>query len=145
MPTLLLNKPFGRINDKAIISILNLAEAWVALPAEQKQHIYSLLPQLEDPRTGAPLIIDYNVHPIEHPQYGPAIKDYMAYITTQITYGYDKKSWQDEAQTAAIKRADGAYDQNKDIDREEYWGQKAVPKLITDTKGMETHGTKSED
>lgn len=132
MPTILLTKPAGRLSDKIIIEILRLPEAWSALTSEHQQNIYDLLPSICDPRTGTPLVTDLTVHPMEHPIYGEGVKQFAAYIEKQIANGTDKKAWQDEARNATLKRAEGAYDQSKAMDREEYWGQKAIPSLIID-------------
>ncbi|GAM83729.1 hypothetical protein ANO11243_017180 [Dothideomycetidae sp. 11243] len=138
MPTILLSRPSGRLSDSTLIKILKRPEAWSALSGEQQEDLYGLLPHLCDPRSEQPLEIDTSIHPMEHPVYGEAVKQFTAYIEKQIANGADKKSWQDEARNATLKRAEGAYDQSKEIDREEYWGQKAVPTFMTETQTTKT-------
>lgn len=89
--------------------------------------------------------VDTTVHPMKHPVYREAIKQFAAHIEKQIENGADKKAWQDQARHATLKRADGAYDESKAADREEYWGQKAVPKLSTEQAGTATAVTENSE
>lgn len=144
MPSLLLDKPAGRLTDTTIIvsglfsiiahtiltrvqAILKQPEAWSVLPTEVQGRIYSKLPQVHDARTGEQSTVDTSIHPLRHEIYGEAIKDFIAYIEKMVDTGANKKAWLDMAREATIDRSRGAYDSSKDADREEYWGQKSLP------------------
>jgi len=101
--------------------ILRKEDAWSALPQETQQHLYSLLPkplQGDEPHDAA-------VNPLKT-RYRPHLEEALRRWQDDLKDGKETKKWRGEAMQAGSDRKEGKFNDWKDVQREEYWGETAV-------------------
>lgn len=100
-----------------IKSILRKEEAWDTLPRETRQTLYDLLPA---PRGGEPPH-DVDVHPLKT-AYKQYIEDGIRTWQQDLIDGREAKSWREQAMQAEKDREEGKWDEFKDYQRYQEWG-----------------------
>lgn len=66
---------------------------------------------------------DSKIHPLRHPLYSEAVKDFIAHQERSLEQKMGTKKWQDEGRVASKERTSGKYDDMIKAEREEYWGR----------------------
>ncbi|KAK5118631.1 hypothetical protein LTR85_008096 [Meristemomyces frigidus] len=108
----------GKLEPAELANILRKEAAWTTLPLEIRQHLYSMLPA---PRAGeAPH--DVEVNPLRT-AYRPYIEEELGRWQEDLKNGFEAKKWREEALQAGRDRMDGRYDEWKEAQREEFWGE----------------------
>lgn len=97
-------------------------ESWSSLSTEQQKKLYALLPQVSN--NGRDAEVDTATHPLLHPVYSEAIKDHIAGVERAIQDQTATLKWKKDASLASEQRRAGTYDETKQSEREDYWGQK---------------------
>lgn len=112
-----LTAPNSKLTKINLVALLRKDEAWILLPAEVRQQLYSLLPL---PREGeAPH--DPDVHPL-NTAYKQHIEKEIRRFKDDLKEGREQKKWRDEAMQAGRDRMEGKFDEWKQLEREAYWG-----------------------
>ncbi|KAK3684660.1 hypothetical protein LTR37_020061 [Vermiconidia calcicola] len=107
----------GKI-DIVLKALLRQDDAWTLLPQETRETLYSLLPE---PQDGDPPH-DPDVHPLKT-HYKPYIEEELRRWQEDLKDGREVKKWREEAMQAGKDRAEGKFDEWKEMQREEYWGK----------------------
>lgn len=68
---------------------------------------------------------DHRVHPLQS-AFREEVRHMLHVFQQDLVEGRLQKKWLDEARVASGRRANGEFDEWKEREREEYWGQKAV-------------------
>lgn len=99
-------------------TVLRKEEAWMTLPQEVREQLYALLPAPGD----GELAHDVNVNPLKT-DYKSHIEEELRRWQQDLKDGREGKKWREEAMQAGRDRVDGKFDEWKESQREEYWGQ----------------------
>lgn len=105
--------------NRSIQKIIQDPESWQSLPPEKQRSLYALLPPVKGNSD-----LDTSIHPLSQPMYAEVIKDYIAYVERCHEEKMTTKAWEEEARLASQERKAGRYDEMKETEREQYWGQK---------------------
>ncbi|KAI5293043.1 hypothetical protein KEM52_005864 [Ascosphaera acerosa] len=100
-----------------LIKLLALPEAWTCLTEAEKREILALLPETIHP--------DYVAHAHDpFLRYSNAWRDSVRQFQTDLALGRYTAKWQRDALEASRQRALGLFDDFKEQQFEEFWGQK---------------------
>lgn len=105
--------------------LLSQQEAWSSLTEEQQRRLWRLLPPLD--ASGVMPSYPVTTHPLDT-EYREYIRHIIRKFEEDLAEGQTTKAYQKEAKEASKERAEGKFDEWKEEEREEYWGQKAVQK-----------------
>ena len=107
-------------------------DAWHTLPFKTRLQLYTLLPE---PRDGEPAH-DPDVHPLKS-VYKSYIEEELRRWQEDLKDGRESKKWREEAMQAGKDRAEGKFDEWKELEREQYWGKKMVQDENAEVKDEE--------
>ena len=143
----LLHNPDSRLLKLAasdLKKVLLDVRAWTCLSSEEKDELVSMLPGGSLPR-----LLEDNTEPDmlhEYLRYNEVFADDLGRFVDQLANGELDPAWQIQAAEAMEKRARGDFDEWKEREFEEYWGQKHEYVPASDQKaGGEIKGTPKEE
>ncbi|TIA54040.1 hypothetical protein D6C79_01196 [Aureobasidium pullulans] len=119
----LITQANSRLTKTNVVKLLTKEEAWSSLDLETRQELYSMLPRSLN---GNEVAHDPEVHPLKT-GFAKYIKHFIYEWEQDLAAGRNTAKWQREAKQATGNRAAGVYDDPKEKEREEYWGQKYDP------------------
>lgn len=102
-------------------AILSDDESWSTLSDEDQRKLYEMLPIPAGEDT-----VDHQVHPLKGP-YADHVKHFLREWQEDLKNGRKTKTWATSAEQASGERADGAFDDWKEGEKEAFWGQKGQP------------------
>ncbi len=126
----LLTAPTSKLGKVDLTSVLRRDDAWILLPQEVREELYSLLPE---PQEGEPSH-DPDIHPL-NTVYKSEIEEEVRRFKEDLTEGREQKKWRDEAMQASKDRLDGNFDDWKEMQREEYWGKREAENVTAEVNG----------
>ena len=115
----LLTAPTSKLAKQDLVSLLRRDEAWILLPRDIREQLYSLLPR---PGADQPPQ-DADVHPL-HTMYKPYIEEELRPFGEDLREGREQKKWRLEAMQAGKDRIDGKFDEWKEQQKWEDWGDR---------------------
>ena len=101
-------------------TLLTREEAWTSLDLDTRRELYRMLPVSHDSD------FDPDVHPLKT-SFAKYIRHFIYEWEQDLAAGRNTGKWQKQAKQATGERISGAYDDWKEKEREEHWGQKYDP------------------
>ncbi|EEP78687.1 predicted protein [Uncinocarpus reesii 1704] len=127
------SEPFVLTSDKSplididLVKLLSDPRAWNCLEEEEKREILSLLPDTAHPDPhGNPEDPDSKIPPLPHEflRYSIPWRDAVRQFQVDLQNGRYDPEWQRQARQAVKERAEGKFDNWKEEQFEQFWGQK---------------------
>ncbi|KAI9657965.1 MAG: hypothetical protein M1821_002622 [Bathelium mastoideum] len=141
----LLHHPASRLADleaSALKRVLLDERAWRCLSADEKRELVELLPEDSLPR-----LLEDNTEPDmvhEYLRYNEVFADGLGRFLEQLAGGELDREWQAQAAEAMEMRVRGDFDEWKEREWEEYWGQKHTFVPATVATGGDAGGSTGE-
>jgi len=115
----LVTAPSSKLAKQDLVSLSRKDEAWILLPRNIREQLYDLLPQ---PSVDHPPH-DADIHPL-HTMYKPYIEEELRRFGEDLREGREQKKWRREAMQAGKDRIDGKFDEWKEQQKWEDWGDR---------------------
>ncbi|KAG9569966.1 hypothetical protein KCU61_g5451, partial [Aureobasidium melanogenum] len=119
----LISQASSRLTKVNLVNLLTREEAWSSLDLDTRRELYRMLPVSLSGTDSDP---DPDVHPLKT-NYAKYIKHFIYEWEQDLAAGRNTAKWQKQAKQASGERISGAYDDWKEKEREEHWGQKYDP------------------
>ncbi|KAL9073171.1 MAG: hypothetical protein Q9157_004840 [Trypethelium eluteriae] len=116
------NSRLVRLTASQLKKVLLDTRTWACLSAEEKDELVAMLPEQSLPR-----LLEDNTEPDmlhEYLRYNEVFSDDVGRFLEQLEHGELDPGWQKKAAEAMEMRARGDFDEWKEREYEEYWGQK---------------------
>ncbi|MCJ1419117.1 hypothetical protein MMC32_005470 [Xylographa parallela] len=105
----------SKLPDQDLHKALSRPEAWDMLSEEEKTEIRKQLPES---------VFTDGVPNEDFLRYSPDWREGVRVVQDEVRSGRHEPEWLEEANEASKERAAGLFDEHKDKEFEEYWGQK---------------------
>ncbi|CAD0091297.1 unnamed protein product [Aureobasidium mustum] len=123
----LITQATSRLTKVNVVTLLTREEAWSTLDLDTRRELYSMLPVTNDSD------FDPDVHPLKT-SFAKYIRHFIYEWEQDLAAGRNTAKWQKQAKQATGERISGAYDDWKEKEREEHWGQKYDPEHFKRTE-----------
>ncbi|OJJ43825.1 hypothetical protein ASPZODRAFT_73446 [Penicilliopsis zonata CBS 506.65] len=126
----LLTSKKSRLVDLDLVKLLARPEAWECLDEDEKKEILSLLPENVHPELGPS---DEKIAPLSQSflRYSNYWRDGIRQFQVDLQNGRYEPEWLLQASEAMEERARGEFDNFKEREFEEFWGQKQKTEYAT--------------